>query len=373
MKKNKIFLAFCTITVISFQTLLSQEKLRITTSQEKLKNKGITTLSKVAFLHEPLVKEIYTADPSAHLFNNKIYVYPSHDIEVAEPDTDDCGSQYAMRDYRVLSMDYIGGPVTIHDVALDLDDVPWAKRQFWAPDAAHKNGKYYLYFPTKDKEDIFRIGVAVSNKPEGPFKSTKKAIEGSYSMDPSVFQDDDGSYYMYFGGIWGGQLQRWDEENNYTPSGCEIQDNGIPNSPAISPRIAKMSDDMISFAEEVKPIRIIDKEGNPILTKDHDRRFFEAAWVHKKDGVYYFSYSTGDTHYIVYATGDNPYGPFTYQGILNNPVQGWTNHHSTIEINGKWYLFYHDTQLSGQNNLRNVKVAEFFHKDGRIKTVNSKK
>ena len=326
------------------------------------------------FLNQPLVTEIYTADPSAHLFNNKIYVYPSHDIEVAEPDTDDCGSQYAMRDYRVLSMDYIGGPVTIHDVALDLDDVPWAKRQFWAPDAAQKDGKYYLYFPTKDKEDIFRIGVAVSNKPEGPFKSTKNAIEGSYSMDPTVFQDDDGSYYMYFGGIWGGQLQRWDEENNYMPSGCETQDNGIPNSPAISPRIAKMADDMISFAEEVKPIRIIDKQGNPILTKDHDRRFFEAAWVHKKDGVYYFSYSTGDTHYIVYATGDNPYGPFTYQGILNNPVQGWTNHHSTIEINGKWYLFYHDTQLSGQSNLRNVKVAEFFHnEDGSIRTVNSRK
>ena len=113
------------------------------------------------FLNQPLVTEIYTADPSAHLFNNKIYVYPSHDIEVAEPDTDDCGSQYAMRDYRVLSMDYIGGPVTIHDVGLDLDDVPWAKRQFWAPDAAHKDGKYYLYFPTKDKEDIFKIGVAV--------------------------------------------------------------------------------------------------------------------------------------------------------------------------------------------------------------------
>ena len=106
------------------------------------------------FLNEPLVSEIFTADPSAHLFNGKIYVYPSHDIIEKNPLYDDCGSQYAMRDYRVLSMDYIGGPVTIHDVALDLDDVPWAKRQFWAPDAAEKDGKYYLYFPTKDKNDI---------------------------------------------------------------------------------------------------------------------------------------------------------------------------------------------------------------------------
>ena len=217
-----------------------------------------------------------------------------------------------MRDYRVLSMNYIGGPVTIHDVGLDLDDVPWAKRQFWAPDAAEKDGKFYLYFPTKDKDDVFKIGAAVSDKPEGPFKAEDNPIEGSYSMDPSVFKDDDGSYYMYFGGIWGGQLQRWNEDNQYTPGECgnELQDSGIPDGPAISPRIAKMSNDMISFAEDPKPVRIVDKNGNPILTKDHARRFFEAAWVHKKDGVYYLSYSTGNTHLIVYATSDNPYGPF---------------------------------------------------------------
>jgi|TARA_B100000242_G_scaffold61923_1_gene37508 hypothetical protein len=322
------------------------------------------------FKNLPLVSEIYTADPSAHIFNGKIYIYPSHDIDVAEPDTDDCGSQYSMRDYIVLSMDYIGGPVTTHEVALDIDDVPWAKRQFWAPDAAEKDGKFYLYFPTKDKNDVFKIGVAVSDKPEGPFESTKNPIEGSYSMDPSVFKDDDGSYYMYLGGIWGGQLQRWDENGNYTEMGCETQDNGIPNSPAISPRIAKMSDDMISFAEELKPIRIVDNSGNPILTKDYDRRFFEAAWIHKHNGTYYLSYSTGNTHYIVYATGDNPYGPFVYQGILNEPVQGWTNHHSTVKIDGKWYLFYHDVEMSGQSNLRNVKYTEFTHnEDGTINPV----
>ena len=174
--------------------------------------------SQKVFLNDPLVSEIFTADPSAHIFNGKIYVYPSHDIVEENPMYDDCGSQYAMRDYRVLSMDYIGGPVTIHDVALDLKDVPWAKRQFWAPDAAEKDGKFYLYFPTKDKEDIFKIGVAVSNNPEGPFKAKKTPIEGSYSMDPSVFKDDDGKYYMYVGGIWGGQLQRWDENNQYMPS-----------------------------------------------------------------------------------------------------------------------------------------------------------
>ena len=328
--------------------------------------------SQKVFLNDPLVSEIFTADPSAHIFNGKIYVYPSHDIVEENPMYDDCGSQYAMRDYRVLSMDYIGGPVTIHDVALDLKDVPWAKRQFWAPDAAEKDGKFYLYFPTKDKEDVFKIGVAVSNNPEGPFKAKKTPIEGSYSMDPTVFKDADGKFYMYVGGIWGGQLQRWDENNQYVPSGCETQDNGIPDSPAISPRIALMADDMVSFAEDLKPIRIIDKDGSPILTKDHDRRFFEAAWVHKKDGIYYLSYSTGNTHLIVYATSDNPYGPFVYQGVMNQPVQGWTNHHSTLEVDDKSYFFYHDTQISGKDFLRNVKVTEMFHKkDGSIEPINT--
>ncbi len=332
----------------------------------------ISCFAQNKFMDRPLVSEIFTADPSAHLFEGKIYVYPSHDIIEKNPMYDDCGSQYAMRDYRVLSMDYIGGPVTIHDVALDLNDVTWAKRQFWAPDAAEKDGKYYLYFPTKDKQDIFKIGVAISSNPAGPFKPEKNPVKGSYSMDPSVFKDDDGSYYMYFGGIWGGQLQRWDENNNYTESGCETQDNGIPNSPAIAPRIALMSDDMLNFAEEPKPIRIIDKNGDPILTKDHDRRFFEAAWIHKKDGTYYLSYSTGNTHYIVYATGDNPYGPFVYQGVMNNPVQGWTNHHSTLEVDNKWYFFYHDTQISGKDFLRNVKVTEMYHdNNGKIKTINT--
>ena len=203
----------------------------------------VTTVSfsQNKFKDQPLVSEIFTADPSAHIFNGKIYVYPSHDIIEENPLYDDCGSQYAMRDYRVLSMDYIGGPVTIHNVALDLDDVPWAKRQFWAPDAAEKDGKFYLYFPTKDKDDIFRIGVAVSDKPEGPFKSKKTSIEGSYSMDPSVFKDDDGSYYMYFGVFGADNFKGGMKIIIILHPVVKLQDNGIPNSPAISPRIAKMS------------------------------------------------------------------------------------------------------------------------------------
>ena len=106
-----------------------------------------------------LVKDLYIADPSAHLFNGKIYVYPSHDIEAGIPENDK-GDHFDMRDYHVFSMENIDGKVTDHGVVLDVKQVPWAGRQMWAPDAAFKNGKYYLYFPAKDKTDIFRIGVA---------------------------------------------------------------------------------------------------------------------------------------------------------------------------------------------------------------------
>lgn len=316
---------------------------------------------------KPLVSAIYTADPSAHVFNGKIYIYPSHDIEanVAE---DDEGGHFNMRDYHILSMDKIGGKVTDNGVALDLKDVPWAGRQLWAPDAAYKNGTYYLYFPAKDKQDVFRIGVATSKSPTGPFKAEPNPIPGSYSIDPAVFTDTDGTSYMYLGGIWGGQLQRW-YTGQYEANGSKT-DLAKDNEPALSAKVARMSKNMLTFDEPVKDVQILDKAGKPLLGGDHDRRFFEGGWMHKYKGKYYFSYSTGDTHFLAYATGDSPYGPFTYQGTFMTPVTGWTTHHSIVEFSGKWYIFYHDVELSGKTHLRNVKVRELFRKpDGTIETI----
>ncbi|GHA76362.1 alpha-N-arabinofuranosidase [Pontibacter akesuensis] len=325
------------------------------------------TAEQTSQISEPLVTEIFTADPSAHVFNGKIYVYPSHDIDAKVPEKDD-GSHFAMTDYRVLSMDSVGGEVTLHDVALDIKDVPWAGRQMWAPDAAEKDGKYYLFFPAKDKQDIFRIGVATSDSPTGPFKAQPEPITGSYSIDPAVFKDDNGDYYMYFGGIWGGQLQRWSSGKYKATDEYPADDQ-----PALMPKVAKLSGDLMSFDGGVKDVQILDKDGKPLLTGDNDRRFFEAAWVHKYNGKYYFSYSTGDTHNIAYATGDSPMGPFTYQGVILKPVLGWTNHHSIVEHNGKWYLFFHDSSLSGgKTHLRSVKVTELKHNpDGSIETIDA--
>ena len=322
-------------------------------------------------ISKPLVSHIYTADPSAHVFDGKIYIYPSHDIEASVPE-DDLGSHFDMKDYHVLSMDKIGGAVTDHGVALDINNIPWAGRQLWAPDAAFKNGTYYLYFPAKDKNDVFRIGVATSSSPAGPFTADPKPMEGSYSIDPAVFRDTDGTYYMYFGGIWGGQLQRW-ATGKYEADGSKT-DLKRDEEPAIRPRVVRLGEDMRSFAEPVKEVDIVDENGNLLPGKDHDRRFFEASWMHVYKGTYYFSYSTGDTHYICYATGDNPYGPFTYKGVLLDPVLGWTNHHSIVEVDGAWYLFYHDTELSGKTHLRNIKVTPLkYAADGSIQTIHAYK
>lgn len=319
------------------------------------------------YLSQPLVSEIYTADPSAHVWDGKIYIYPSHDIDGPTPE-DDLGAHFEMRDYRILSMDRIGGKVTVHPVALDVGQVPWATKQMWAPDAAKKNDTYYLYFPAKDKQGAFRIGVATSKSPVGPFKAQPQPIKGSFSIDPAVFTDADGKSYMYFGGIWGGQLQR-NVTGTYDPNGSKT-DLVADDKPALAPKIARLSDDMLEFAEKPKDVVIVDQKGKPLLGGDHDRRFFEASWMHKYKGKYYFSYSTGDTHYLVYAIGESPYGPFTYTGRILEPVDGWTTHHSIVESNGRWWLFYADSQLSQQTRLRNVKVTElFYNPDGTIKTL----
>lgn len=314
---------------------------------------------------QPLVKHMFTADPSAHVFDGRVYIYPSHDLD-DEREADDDGSHFDMTDYHVLSLDNLKSKVIDHGQALHVKDVPWAARQMWAPDAAKKGDTFYLYFPAKGPDDIFRIGVATSSSPTGPFVAEPEAIAGSYSIDPAVFTDDDGQSYMYFGGLWGGQLQSW--------QGKQF-DGSVPAEPAsgdaLLPRMAKLSDDMLQFAEPVRKIQILDENGQLLKATDNDRRYFEGPWMHKYQGTYYLSYSTGDTHRLVYATADSPQGPFTYRGCFLPPVVGWTTHHSTVCVEGQWYLFYHDSTLSqGDTARRCVKVMPFEHeRDGSILTL----
>ena len=309
-----------------------------------------------------LTPGIYTADPSAHVFNGRIYIYPSHDIESGIPEND-LGDHFDMRDNHVFSMDDVNGEVKDHGIALDVKDIPWSGRQLWAPDVAYKNGKYHLYFPLKDKNDIFRIGVAISEKPEGPFIPQSDPIKGSHSIDPAVLEDNNGKYYIYFGGLWGGQLQRY-RNNKAIECGHEPADS----EPALSPKVALLSENMLEFEEVPRDVVILDETGQPLKAGDHDRRYFEGPWMHKYNNKYYLSYSTGNTHRLCYAIGEDPFGPFTYKGVILTPVVGWTTHHSICEFKGKWYLFYHDSVPSGGKTwLRSIKVRElFYNPDGTI-------
>lgn len=324
-----------------------------------------------------LVPEDYMADPSVHVWNDRLYIYPSHDRESGIEENDN-GDHFDMRDYHVFSTDDIEAvargekSLEDHGVVLSVSDIPWAGRQLWDCDVQEKDGKYYMYFPLKDRNDIFRFGVAVADRPEGPFTPLPDPVRGSYSIDVAVLKDDvktdangAADYYFYFGGIWGGQLQRYRDnkalESAYLPEGDE---------PALPSRVARLSNDMLQFAEEPRPVLVVDADGQPLKAND-SHRFFEASWVHKYNGKYYLSYSTGDTHLICYAIGDNPYGPFTYQGVILTPVKaGWTTHHCIVEFKGKWYLFHHDSVPSGKTWLRSLKVCELhYNEDGTIRTI----
>ncbi|WP_159881399.1 glycoside hydrolase family 43 protein [Paenibacillus puerhi] len=321
-------------------------------------------MTNVPLPKQPLVSHLFTADPSAHVFEGKIYIYPSHDLDHDGPDNDN-GDQYAMEDYHVFSMDNFDSPVVDHGQVLHLNDIPWASKQLWAPDAAVKDGTYYLFFPARDHEGIFRIGVAEGASPAGPFTPHENYIKGSFSIDPAVYVEEDNSVYVSFGGLWGGQLEKW-QSGTFDPNVT----GPAPDEPALGPRLALMSEDMRSF-QATWEISILDEEGKPILAGDEDRRYFEGPWIHKYNGLYYLSYSTGTTHKIVYAVSQNLKGPYTFKGTILTPVIGWTTHHSIVSFEDKWYLFYHDCSLSdGVNHKRCVKYTELrYNEDGTIQTI----
>ncbi len=313
-----------------------------------------------------LVPNDYMADPSVHVFNGKLYIYPSHDWESGIPENDN-GDHFNMKDYHVFSIegDPMTAPVTDHGIILQVSDIPWAGRQLWDCDCVcGPDGRYYLYFPLKDRNDIFRMGVAIADRPEGPFRPEPDPIRGSYSIDQCVLQDN-GKYYVYFGGLWGGQLQRY--RNNKALESAILPEG---DEPALCPKVTTLSPDMLQFASDPVDVQILDQNGQPLKASD-PHRFFEASWVHKYNGKYYYSYSTGDHHTLCYAVGDNPMGPFTYRGEILTPVVGWTTHHSIVEYGGKWYLFHHDSVPSGGRTwLRSLKVCELtYDAEGNIQTI----
>lgn len=282
----------------------------------------------------PLIMDQFTADPTARVFEGKVFVYPSHDI-ICKEGQGMIG--FCMADYHVFSSENLID-WTDHGVIVDQNNVDWvdsSKFSMWAPDCIYRNGKYYFYFPAIAKEKITRgmgIGVAVSDKPYGPFKPEPKPIEGVSGIDPNIFIDKDGQAYIY-----------WASMQNLS--------------------VAKLKDNMIELASQ------------PQAVKELPKGMKEGPYLFERNGIYYFTfpYVIDSTETLAYAIGDNPMGPFEYVGVImdESPVGCWTNHHSITEYKNQWYLFYHHNDLSPNfDKNRSIRADSlFFNDDGTIRKV----
>ena len=282
----------------------------------------------------PIFRNIYTADPSAHVWaDGRLYVYPSHDI--APPRGADLMDQY-----HVYSTNDMVNWVD-HGEILRASNVPWGRSEggfMWAPDVAYKNGIYYFYFPHPSGTEwntTWKIGVATSTQPAANF-TVQGYIPGLESLiDPAVFVDDDGQAYLYYGG------------------------GGVAKG-------GKLKANMMEIDGQMQNMQgLVD--------------FHEASWVHKRNGLYYLSYSdnydqNGEHNRMRYATSTSPLGPWTYRGIYINSTDSYTNHGSIVQYKGQWYAFYHTSMLSGNDWLRSVSVDKlYYNSDGTIQLVKQTK
>lgn len=295
----------------------------------------LTFSSFFIFGQNPLIMDQYTADPSARVFQGKVYIYPSHDIR---KETSQFSNWFCMEDYHVFSSENLT-EWEDHGMILSQNNVSWvdtATYSMWAPDCIEKNGKYYFYFPSsaKDKSEGYgrRIGVAISDSPLGSFEPETAPMKGVFGIDPNPFIDKDGQCYIYWAG--GGKLY-----------------------------VAKLKENMLELATEPQEILNL------------PAKFKEGPFLFERNGKYYFTYPfvPETTEQLVYAMGDNPMGPFEYKGVImdESPTHCWTNHQSIIEYNKQWYLFYHHNDLSPYfDKNRSIRADSlFFKEDGTIQKV----
>lgn len=294
---------------------------------------GSILLINQSFAQNPFVRTMYTADPSAHVWSDgRLYVYPSHDISPPR------GCDLMDR-YHVFSTDDMVN-WTDHGEILCADSVPWGRPEggfMWAPDCAFQNDSFYFYFPHPSETEwntSWKIGIASSKYPDRDFKVKGYIPELESMIDPCVFIDDDNQVYFYYGG--GGVCK-----------GGKLKSN----------------------------MREIDGSMAP-MTGLQD--FHEATWVHKRNGIYYLSYSDNNSsrgNRMRYAVSNNPLGPWTYKGIYIDPTGSATNHGSIVEYKGQWYAFYHNSALSGGHDwIRSICFDSlFYNEDGTIQKVKQTK
>ena len=289
---------------------------------------GVSVLAQAA---NPLVTDIFTADPAALVDNGRVYLYVGHDEAPAG------GKEYIMNEWRVYSSCDMQR-WTDHGSPLRFDTFAWAGRDAWAGDIVKRNGKYFFY-STVDHKTIpgKAIGVAVSSSPTGPFVDARGTALVSNDMtkqsailwddiDPGVFIDDDGQAWIF----WGNTVLKY---ARLKPNMTEIE------GPILSHKIAS---------------------------------FTEAPYVHKRGKTYYLSYSRYFPEETVYATSNSVQGPWKFRGvIMKKNAKVNTIHQAIVDFNGKSYIFYHNAKRQGGGEFRRSVAVEEMHynKDGTIKLV----
>lgn len=297
----------------------------------------LLVLGHASFSQNPLIRTMYSADPSARVFGDRVYVFPSHDILASEGKGRP--GWFCMEDYHVYSSANLTD-WTDQGMIVGQTAVPWVNPvgyNMWAPDCIERNGKYYFYFPTGARDTVtygrgFTVGVAVADRPEGPYTPQPTPIIGVHGIDPNVFIDKDGQAYLY-----------WSAGNIYG---------------------AKLKENMLELASE------------PVILKElPDKGLKEGPYLLERNGIYYMTYPHVENKIerLEYAIGDNPLGPFKITGVImdESPTGCWTNHHSLIQFRNQWYLFYHHNDYSPKfDKARSIRADSlFFNADGTIKKV----
>ena len=286
----------------------------------------------------PVITHLFSADPTARIFGDRVYLFPSHDILAREGRGKP--GWFCMEDYHVFSSPDLS-TWTDHGVILSQDRVPWGDPtafSMWAPDCIFRNGKYYFYFPDiSNQADTagrkpFAVGVAIADSPLGPYIPQPEPVKGAVGIDPNVFIDKDGQAYLY-----------WALGKIY---------------------VAKLKDNMLELASEPLEVKDLPTKG-----------LIEGPWLFERNGIYYMTYPhvQNNIERLEYATGDNPLGPFTFAGVImdESPMNCWTNHQSLLEYKGQWYLFYHQDALSPKFDKNRAVCIDslFFNDDGSIRKV----
>ncbi|MFD8497170.1 glycoside hydrolase family 43 protein [Amycolatopsis sp. NPDC059657] len=294
-----------------------------------------TLLPAAAAADNPIIQHIHTADPAPLVHNGRVYLYTGHD--------EDNSTWFTMKEWRVWSSaDMVNW--TDHGSPMNLATFTWASANAWAGQAIERNGKFYWYVPTTNRATgRYAIGVAVSDSPTGPFKDALgHPLAENGEIDPTVFIDDNGQAYLYWGNpnLW----------------------------------YVKLNPDMISFTGS--PAKI------PLTTAGFGTRpdggnrptlFEEGPWVYKRNGLYYNVFAAKCcSEFIGYSTAPGPTGPWTYRGTVM-PTQGssFTNHPGIVDFQGGSYFFYHNGALPGGGGFtRSVAVEKFgYRADGTLPTI----